>query len=194
MGCLGHLGAILLKEWLQWKRNIASNLIQTLIPFALMGLVLLVNTLPSTHVDGGPNYEYDVLAVDVGGTSIVMGDIPNTLQHYRFMFSELNPNESLWFGVVDDSDFAHAVAQHMGSRDFLNVKTFPSQDALVEYAAHPVRGQNDHLEKLITGVIFDKQGQNKEYAYRIFIDKDSIVDVSSDFVDPLKSYPCCVVT
>ena len=148
-----------------------------------MGVLLVVNIVKPPLKQSGPlSYQDSVIAVNIGNPGTVMGDLPNS----RKVYERLLGNGTMFIGVVTNgSDIAYKVYEYL--RDTTTyVLAFKTEEDLIKCAAVSTEGTN--CSKLTTGISFNSKGVDKEFSYRIFIDREYIKDVNDGFVDPFQVY------
>ncbi len=186
MGTCDQISAILTKEWIYWRRNMCSSICQLIIPFVGAALLLLISSA-SYHTDGGPNYETKLAGIDLTNTELTMGGLPNMAVLFKEMFSKATGKA---VGVSPASaDITKRMMEYFNENG-VSALAFESEADLISYAASPINKTEDGtFVNLTCGLSFTKTGENKEYAYKLLIDKYTIQDVSDNFVDTLQRYP-----
>jgi len=184
-----HLSAILGKEWLYWKRNICRSICEICIPFVLMIILMILRiTITTKTSPAGPNYYEEIVGIDPTDDMFIMNDIPNMgRQYYQGFFSK---NSQYAIGIApNDTEIVKEMLNYFSEREMM-VFGFKNEKELTDYAAKPsYRNSKNKLLNVTTGLVFTKTGKDKEYAYKLLLDKDAIPDIAENFVDPLQKAP-----
>lgn len=186
MGCLRHISAILTKEWLYWRRNICRSIFELLIPFLFMVLLVWAySNIPHTMSDGGPMYEVELEAISPEDNPMTMGLRNMGKLLYEAKVFNKEEKDCSQIGMAPKG---HEIVEEMKAyfdQHSVRYKIFESEKDLVACAATPIEDGN-RMTNITVGVSFTGQVKDRDYSYKLMIDRNKVLDVSENYVDKLK--------
>eukprot|EP00826_Nyctotherus_ovalis_P039400 TRINITY_DN3789_c0_g5_i3.p1 TRINITY_DN3789_c0_g5~~TRINITY_DN3789_c0_g5_i3.p1 ORF type:complete len:188 (+),score=64.49 TRINITY_DN3789_c0_g5_i3:118-681(+) len=186
MGSLRHISAILTKEWLYWRRNVCRSIVELLIPFLFMVLLVWAySRIPTTMSDGGPMYEVELEAISPEDNPMTMG-LPNLgkILYEAKVFNKKEKNCNQIGMAPKGHQIVEKMKNYFDQHD-VRYMIFESEKDLISCAANPIK-DGDRMTNITVGISFPGQVKDRDYSYKLMIDRNKMLDVSENYVDKLK--------
>jgi hypothetical protein len=160
-----------------------------MIPFGFMGLVLLMYSLVTDTINpGGPDYikeDTTFTAISPNGLDKTMGLKNMGVTYYEGeLFNALKENVSQ-IGIAPNSTIANVMKDYFDEKN-VSYKIFNSERDLIDCAEKPYK-ENGKMTNITIGISFTGS-KDKDYSYKLLLDKSHFQDVSENYVDRLQKY------